>query len=119
MNYMPVIHNGKSGFYYVKITYIYMHFLTGTNITVYHSFHEEVRLYQQHWWRCNGSCQTRKPYFGMVRRATNRAPGPNDRWWVEHTRTCGGTFIKVKMYTNSENFFINVCRTGEGTREID
>ncbi|KAI4470043.1 hypothetical protein MML48_1g18655 [Holotrichia oblita] len=68
----------------------------GTNITVYHSFHDEVRLYQQHWWRCNGPCQTRKPYFGMVRRATNRAPGPYDRWWSEHARTCGGTFIKVK-----------------------
>ncbi|XP_030758195.1 sprT-like domain-containing protein Spartan [Sitophilus oryzae] len=69
---------------------------TGTNITVYHSFHDEVRLYQQHWWRCDGPCQNRKPYFGMVRRATNRAPGPNDRWWAEHSRNCGGNFIKVK-----------------------
>jgi DNA-directed RNA polymerase subunit RPC12/RpoP len=32
----------------------------------------------------------------MVRRASNRAPGPNDRWWAEHSLTCGGTFIKVK-----------------------
>lgn len=32
----------------------------------------------------------------MVRRATNRAPGPNDRWWAEHSRTCGGEFIKIK-----------------------
>ncbi|XP_972573.2 DNA-dependent metalloprotease dvc-1 [Tribolium castaneum] len=68
----------------------------GTSITVYHNFHDEVRLYQQHWWRCDGPCQHRKPFFGMVRRATNRAPGPNDRWWAEHLRTCGGTFIKVK-----------------------
>lgn len=68
----------------------------GTKITVYHSFHDEVLLYQQHWWRCNGPCQQRKPYFGMVRRATNRAPGPNDRWWAEHQRNCDGTFIKVK-----------------------
>ncbi|RZC36129.1 SprT-like domain containing protein [Asbolus verrucosus] len=69
---------------------------SGTNITVYHDFHDEVRLYKQHWWRCNGPCQHRKPYFGMVRRATNRAPGPYDRWWAEHSTTCGGTFIKVK-----------------------
>lgn len=69
---------------------------TGTNITVYHSFHDEVRLYQQHWWRCDGPCQHRKPFFGMVRRAMNRAPGPNDFWWADHLRTCGGTFIKVK-----------------------
>ncbi|XP_076263889.1 DNA-dependent metalloprotease SPRTN [Rhynchophorus ferrugineus] len=68
----------------------------GTNITVYHTFHDEVRLYQQHWWRCDGPCQKWKPYFGMVRRATNRAPGPNDRWWGEHSRSCGGNFIKVK-----------------------
>lgn len=70
-------------------------FFEGTNITVYHDFHDEVRLYKQHWWRCNGPCQNRKPFFGMVRRATNRAPGPNDFWWAEHSRTCGGEFIKV------------------------
>lgn len=68
----------------------------GTKITVYHTFHDEVRLYQQHWWRCNGPCQQRKPFFGMVRRAMNRAPGPYDRWWAEHQTSCGGTFIKVK-----------------------
>ncbi|XP_065160971.1 DNA-dependent metalloprotease dvc-1 isoform X1 [Atheta coriaria] len=68
----------------------------GTNITVYHTFHDEVRLYKQHWWKCNGPCQHNRPFFGMVRRATNRAPGPNDRWWAEHSRNCGGTFIKVK-----------------------
>lgn len=65
---------------------------------MYHSFHDEVRLYQQHWWRCNGPCQNRKPYFGMVKRATNRAPGPNDLWWAEHARTCGGEFIKVGFF---------------------
>lgn len=70
----------------------------GTRITVYHSFHEEVRLYQQHWWRCNGPCQYRQPYFGIVRRATNRAPGPNDFWWGEHARMCGGEFVKVKVF---------------------
>lgn len=70
----------------------------GTNISVYHDFHDEVRLYQQHWWRCNGPCQKRKPFFGMVRRAMNRAPGPYDRWWGEHTRSCGGEFIKVFIF---------------------
>ncbi|KAJ8919847.1 hypothetical protein NQ315_006376, partial [Exocentrus adspersus] len=68
----------------------------GTSISVYHDFHDEVRLYKQHWWRCDGPCQNRKPFFGMVRRAMNRAPGPYDRWWAEHSRTCGGSFIKVK-----------------------
>lgn len=73
----------------------------GTRITIYHSFHEEVKLYQQHWWRCNGPCQKRAPYFGMVRRSMNRAPGPNDFWWKEHQLTCGGQFIKIK---EPENF---------------
>lgn len=53
-------------------------------------------MYKQHWWKCNGPCQHRKPYFGTVKRATNRAPGPNDFWWAEHMRCCGGEFIKVK-----------------------
>lgn len=26
----------------------------------------------------------------------NRAPGPNDNWFAEHQRNCGGEFIKVK-----------------------
>ncbi|XP_017876856.1 sprT-like domain-containing protein Spartan [Ceratina calcarata] len=72
----------------------------GTKITIYHSFHEEVKLYQQHWWRCNGPCQKRAPYFGMVRRSMNRAPGPNDFWWQEHKYNCGGQYIKVKEPEN-------------------
>lgn len=68
----------------------------GTKISVYHDFHDEVRLYKTHWWRCNGPCQNRRPYFGMVKRASNRAPGPNDRWFPEHERSCGGKFIKVR-----------------------
>lgn len=55
-----------------------------------------MKLYQTHWWRCNGPCQTRKPYFGIVRRSANRAPGPNDCWFSTHQRTCGGTFVKIK-----------------------
>ncbi|XP_076394589.1 DNA-dependent metalloprotease SPRTN isoform X1 [Megachile rotundata] len=73
----------------------------GTKITIYHSFHDEVRLYQQHWWRCNGPCQKKAPYFGTVRRAMNRAPGPSDFWWKEHQQTCGGQYIKIK---EPENF---------------
>ncbi|GBO98708.1 SprT-like domain-containing protein Spartan [Eumeta japonica] len=70
--------------------------IAGLNISVYHSFHDEVRLYQTHWWRCNGPCQHRSPYFGIIRRSANRAPGPQDFWWKQHLRTCGGTFVKIK-----------------------
>uniref|UniRef100_A0A8C8M825 DNA-dependent metalloprotease SPRTN n=1 Tax=Oncorhynchus tshawytscha TaxID=74940 RepID=A0A8C8M825_ONCTS len=69
---------------------------TGTKITVYHTFHDEVDLYRQHWWRCDGPCRTRKPYFGYVKRAMNRAPSAQDTWWGDHLRSCGGTYTKVK-----------------------
>ncbi|XP_067149553.1 DNA-dependent metalloprotease SPRTN isoform X3 [Apteryx mantelli] len=75
--------------------------LTGANVTIYHNFHDEVDLYRQHWWRCNGPCQNRRPYFGYVKRSMNRAPSARDFWWVEHQETCGGTFTKVK---EPENF---------------
>ncbi|XP_055850887.1 uncharacterized protein LOC129915398 [Episyrphus balteatus] len=70
--------------------------VAGTNITVYHSFHDEVNVYKTHWWRCNGICQHRSPFFGYVKRTSNRAPGPNDIWWSQHLQSCGGTFMKIK-----------------------
>ncbi|XP_058165519.1 DNA-dependent metalloprotease SPRTN isoform X2 [Dasypus novemcinctus] len=74
--------------------------LTGANITVYHTFHDEVDEYRRHWWRCNGPCQYKQPYFGYVKRATNRAPSAHDYWWAEHQKTCGGTYIKIKEPEN-------------------
>ncbi|KAF2898543.1 hypothetical protein ILUMI_07614 [Ignelater luminosus] len=77
---------------------------TGTNITLeLHKFPDEVRLYRPHWWRCIGRCQKWKPYFGMVRRATNRPPGPNDCWWKQHQDTCGGKFIKIREPNKPQN----------------
>ncbi|VDK40872.1 unnamed protein product [Taenia asiatica] len=66
-----------------------------TNITVYHNFHDEVENYKVHWWRCNGPCANRPPFYGLVRRSMNRAPGPNDIWWSEHQASCSGQFIKI------------------------
>nr|CAH7737710.1 unnamed protein product [Callosobruchus chinensis] len=60
-------------------------------------FHDEVDLYtKQHWWRCNGPCQKWRPNFGLVRKMRNKPPGPSERWWKNHSRECGGTFIKVR-----------------------
>lgn len=67
----------------------------GTNISVYHTFHDEVKLYKTHVWRCNGICKERQPFFGYVRRTCNRAPGHADFWWAQHKETCGGYFQKV------------------------
>ncbi|XP_073672705.1 DNA-dependent metalloprotease SPRTN [Garra rufa] len=85
---------------------------SGTNITIYHSFHDEVDVYRQHWWRCNGPCQSRKPFFGYVKRAMNRAPSARDPWWAEHQRTCGGTYTKIK---EPENY----GKTGKGDKKND
>ncbi|XP_048841614.1 DNA-dependent metalloprotease SPRTN [Brienomyrus brachyistius] len=73
---------------------------SGSKITVYHTFHDEVDLYRQHWWRCNGPCQKRKPFFGYVKRAMNRPPSALDPWWAEHQRSCGGTYVKIKEPEN-------------------
>jgi len=69
---------------------------TGAKISIYHNFNDEVAFHRQHWWRCRGPCRERPPFFGYVKRATNRAPGPNDRWHQEHQLTCGGEFEKIK-----------------------
>lgn len=67
----------------------------GTNITVYHTFHDEVNAYRTHVWKCNGICQHRQPFYGVVKRTCNRAPGPNDLWWAQHKQSCGGYFAKI------------------------
>ncbi|XP_055525880.1 DNA-dependent metalloprotease dvc-1 [Wyeomyia smithii] len=85
--------------------------VAGTNITVYHTFHDEVNLYKTHWWKCNGVCKNRPPHYGTVKRSANRKPGPSDFWWANHQATCGGEFIKIKepepkrkkAVTNKEN----------------
>lgn len=71
----------------------------GTNITVYHTFHDEVRIYQKHWWRCDGPCRNRGPFYGYVKRAVNRAPGPSEFWFSKHQHDCGGNFTKIKEPT--------------------
>ncbi|XP_062895922.1 DNA-dependent metalloprotease SPRTN [Mobula hypostoma] len=74
--------------------------MSGAKITIYHNFHDEVDAYRQHWWRCDGPCQNRRPYYGYVKRAMNRAPSARDPWWAEHQLMCGGTFTKVKEPEN-------------------
>lgn len=44
-------------------------------ITVYHTFHDEVDSYRTHVWRCDGPCRSKAPFFGLVKRSMNRPPG--------------------------------------------
>ena len=67
----------------------------GTQVTVFHSFHDEVDEYRTHVWQCDGPCQRSPPYFGLVRRSMNRAPGPSDWWWAAHAGSCGGVYHKI------------------------
>ncbi|KAI9485780.1 MAG: SprT-like family-domain-containing protein [Benjaminiella poitrasii] len=69
--------------------------LADTNITVYHSFHDEVDYYLTHVWQCNGSCRDKPPYFGIVKRSMNRPPQLADPWFADHQLTCEGTFVKI------------------------
>eukprot|EP00116_Pleurobrachia_bachei_P004725 sb/3464987/ len=67
----------------------------GSKISVYHTFHDEVKAQKVHVWKCQGPCQHRPPFYGYVKRSMNRAPGPHDLWHAEHKANCGGTFVKV------------------------
>nr|POE71831.1 isoform 2 of sprt-like domain-containing protein spartan [Quercus suber] len=64
-------------------------------ITVFHTFHDEVDSYRTHVWRCEGPCTTQPPFFGLVKRSMNRAPGKGDSWWQKHQEECGGSFSKI------------------------
>ena len=64
-------------------------------VTIYHTFHEEVDSYRTHVWQCDGPCKTQPPFFGQVKRSMNRAPGKGDTWWAKHVAECGGTYTKV------------------------
>jgi hypothetical protein len=65
-------------------------------VTIYHTFHDEVDSYRTHVWQCDGRCKSQPPYFGMVKRSMNRAPGKSDAWWARHQTECGGTYTKIQ-----------------------
>lgn len=69
--------------------------IAGTSISIYHTFHDEVDTYRVHVWQCSGPCRGQPPYFGLVKRSMNRAPGPRDPWWPAHAARCGGTYTKI------------------------
>lgn len=67
----------------------------GYGVSVFHTFHDEVDSYRTHIWKCNGPCKSRAPFFGLVKRSMNRAPGKGDSWWTKHLEECGGNFAKI------------------------
>lgn len=63
----------------------------GTNISIYHDFHNEVALYRKLLYRCNGICQTQPPNYGLF------IPHSFDDsdWLVDHLVNCGGLLNRV------------------------
>lgn len=63
----------------------------GTNISIYHDFHNEVALYRKLLYRCNGICQMQPPNYGLF------IPHSFDDsdWLVDHLVNCGGLLSRV------------------------
>lgn len=94
----------------------------GYEITVYHTFHDEVESYRTHVWQCDGPCQSKPPFFGQVKRSMNRPPGKSDTWWKEHEESCRGTYIKVAepdMTKEQINRMTTMERAGRQKNKID
>jgi len=56
----------------------------GLDISVYHTFNDEVSHQKQHVWRCNGKCNKEPPYHGLYTCARNLPPGKLSLWWEKH-----------------------------------
>ncbi|KAK8793820.1 hypothetical protein WA171_002950 [Blastocystis sp. BT1] len=67
-----------------------------SHITIYHSFHDEVDSCRKWWWKCDGPCQFKPPFFGIVKRSMNRPPQKADWWFEKHQKECGGTYHLIK-----------------------
>lgn len=66
------------------------------DITIHHTFHDEVDSYRTHVWQCQGPCRQLPPHFGLVKRSMNRPPGKSDPWWAIHDADCGGSYTKIQ-----------------------
>ncbi|KAK4315436.1 hypothetical protein Pmani_013353 [Petrolisthes manimaculis] len=75
---------------------------TVNTLLIYHSFRREVDMYRVHVYRCDGPCVKRRPFYGVLRRAVPRPPGPSDPWYERHRMECGGTFRKVAGFGDND-----------------
>lgn len=94
----------------------------GYDISIYHTFHDEVDSYRTHIWQCDGPCRSQAPFFGQVKRSMNRAPGKSDSWWSRHVEECGGTFVKVgkpELSSKQLERLRGLERAGRQKRKID
>ena len=91
-------------------------------VTIYHTFHDEVDSYRTHVWQCDGPCHSQPPFFGQVKRSMNRAPGKGDTWWARHEAECGGTYTKISEPELTKKQLQNLSgkdRAGRQKNKID
>ena len=94
----------------------------GYGVSVFHTFHDEVDSYRTHVWECSGPCKSKAPFFGLVKRAMNRAPGKSDSWWAKHLEECGGLFTKIaepEMRKDQVERLSALQRAGKQKNKID
>jgi len=94
----------------------------GHGVSVFHTFHDEVDSYRTHVWECDGPCKGRAPFFGLVTRSMNRAPGKGDSWWAGHVEACGGSFTKIaepEMSKERVERLSGLQRAGRQKNKID
>jgi hypothetical protein len=94
----------------------------GYGVSVFHTFHDEVDSYRTHVWEYSGPCKSKAPFFGLVKRAMNRAPGKGDSWWARHLEECGGSFTKIaepEMRKDQVERLSALQRAGKQKNKID
>lgn len=94
----------------------------GYGVSVFHTFHDEVDSYRTHVWECSGPCKSKAPFFGLVKRSMNRAPGKSDSWWAKHLEECGGSFTKIaepEMRRDRVERLSALQRAGKQKNKID
>lgn len=94
----------------------------GYGVSVFHTFHDEVDSYRTHVWECSGPCKSKAPFFGLVKRSMNRAPGKGDSWWAKHVEECGGSFTKIaepEMRKDQVERLSALQRAGRQKNKID
>lgn len=87
--------NGGHGAYFKKIM-LAINKVAGTKITPDITLPNDLDYSRQYWWRCNGICQDRGPFFGFVQTETASSPDNEVQWYAKHQELCGGTFMKIK-----------------------
>lgn len=68
---------------------------TGADVSVYHDYHNEIAMYENRLWRCNGKCRNRPPHFGLLQ-VNEDGICSLGKSWLYHLKKCKRAFELVK-----------------------